>query len=46
MIAPIDSKEVPVGNDNCLAGLTFVFTGELESLSREAGSDLVKRYGG
>ncbi|GAA5986053.1 hypothetical protein JCM10908_006386 [Rhodotorula pacifica] len=40
------SKEIPVGNEGCLTGLTFVFTGELESLSREAGQDLVKRYGG
>ncbi|BGP18533.1 hypothetical protein JCM10213_002954 [Rhodosporidiobolus nylandii] len=40
------SKEIPVGADNCLAGLTFVFTGELDSLSREEGQDLAKRYGG
>ncbi|ORY75974.1 replication factor RFC1 C terminal domain-domain-containing protein [Leucosporidium creatinivorum] len=40
------SKDIPAGEDNCLAGLTFVFTGELESLSREAGQDLAKRYGG
>lgn len=40
------SKEVPVGAENCLAGLTFVFTGLLESLGREEGSELVKRYGG
>ncbi|GAA5882470.1 hypothetical protein JCM3774_001130, partial [Rhodotorula dairenensis] len=40
------SKEIPVGDEGCLTGLTFVFTGELESLSREAGQDLVKRYGG
>ncbi|CAG8445116.1 782_t:CDS:10 [Acaulospora colombiana] len=40
------SKEVPVGADNCLIGLTFVFTGDLESLSREESQDLVKRYGG
>ncbi|GAA5849527.1 hypothetical protein JCM3766R1_000220 [Sporobolomyces carnicolor] len=40
------SKEIPIGEENCLAGLTFVFTGELESLSREDGQDLVKRYGG
>ncbi|KAK4052399.1 DNA replication factor C complex subunit Rfc1 [Microbotryomycetes sp. JL201] len=40
------SKEIPVGEENCLAGLTFVFTGELESLSREAGQELAKRYGG
>lgn len=40
------SKEIPVGEDNCLAGLTFVFTGLLESISREEGQELVKRYGG
>ncbi|KAL7266953.1 DNA replication factor C complex subunit Rfc1 [Rhizina undulata] len=40
------SKEVPVGEENCLTGLTFVFTGVLESLSREDGQQLVKRYGG
>lgn len=40
------SKEIPVGADNCLAGLTFVFTGLLETISREEGQELVKRYGG
>jgi replication factor C subunit 1 len=40
------SKVVPTGADNCLAGLTFVFTGILESLSREDGQQLVKKYGG
>ena len=40
------SKEIPIGAENCLAGLTFVFTGLLESLQREEGIDLVKRYGG
>ncbi|RFU31885.1 hypothetical protein B7463_g4492, partial [Scytalidium lignicola] len=40
------SKEVPVGEENCLAGLTFVFTGLLESISRDEGIELVKRYGG
>ncbi|KAL2071299.1 hypothetical protein VTL71DRAFT_12534 [Oculimacula yallundae] len=40
------SKEIPVGADNCLAGMTFVFTGLLETLSREAGQELVKQYGG
>lgn len=39
-------NEAPVGAENCLAGLTFVFTGLLESLGREEGVDLVKRYGG
>lgn len=40
------SKEIPVGSPECLLGLTFVFTGELESLGREEAQDLVKRYGG
>lgn len=40
------SKEAPVGAENCLAGLTFVFTGLLEFLGREEGIELVKRYGG
>lgn len=40
------SKPVPVGQPNCLAGLTFVFTGEMDSTSREEATDLVKRYGG
>ena len=40
------AKEIPVGADNCLAGMTFVFTGLLESISREEGQELVKRYGG
>ena len=40
------SKEIPDGDPDCLAGLTIVFTGELASLSREDGQELVKRYGG
>jgi replication factor C subunit 1 len=40
------SKEIPIGAENCLAGLTFVFTGVLDSISREDGQALVKRYGG
>ncbi|KAL5321600.1 hypothetical protein ACEPPN_009560 [Leptodophora sp. 'Broadleaf-Isolate-01'] len=40
------SKDIPTGADNCLAGMTFVFTGLLETLSREEGQELVKRYGG
>ena len=39
------SKDIPVGADNCLAGLTFVFTGLLDALGREEGQELVKRYG-
>lgn len=44
-IAP-GSKEIPEGAPNCLVGYTFVFTGELSSLSRDDAQDLVKRYGG
>ena len=40
------SKEIPVGAENCLAGLTFVFTGVLDALGREEGQELIKRYGG
>ncbi|KAG0259627.1 hypothetical protein BG011_002518 [Mortierella polycephala] len=44
--AALGSKEIPKGQDNCLAGLTFVFTGELSSIPRDEASDLVKRYSG
>lgn len=40
------TKEPPTGAENCLAGLTFVFTGLLDTLGREEGQELVKRYGG
>ena len=40
------SIELPVGRENCLAGLTFVFTGVLDSLERTHGQELVKRHGG
>ena len=40
------SKDMPTGAENCLAGLSFVFTGILETLEREVGVALVKRYGG
>ncbi|KAI8601099.1 chromosome transmission fidelity factor [Dissophora ornata] len=42
----LGSKEIPKGQDNCLAGWTFVFTGELSSITREDAADLVKRYSG
>ncbi|RUS23369.1 hypothetical protein BC937DRAFT_93313 [Endogone sp. FLAS-F59071] len=42
----LGSKEIPQGAPNCLIGLTFVFTGEMESISRDEAQDLVKRYGG
>ena len=40
------SVEMPIGEENCLAGLSFVFTGVLTNLDRSAGQNLVKRYGG
>ncbi|KAK6359404.1 hypothetical protein TWF696_000564 [Orbilia brochopaga] len=43
---PTQTKEIPVGAENCLAGLTFVFTGNQQSISREDATELVKRYGG
>ncbi|THH17585.1 hypothetical protein EW146_g3254 [Bondarzewia mesenterica] len=45
-IAP-GSKAVPEpASPDCLAGLTFVFTGELSSFSRDEAVDLAKRFGG
>ncbi|KAJ3873504.1 replication factor RFC1 C terminal domain-containing protein [Lentinula edodes] len=44
-IAP-GSKTVPDGEDNCLLGLSFVFTGELSSFSRDEATDIAKRFGG
>ncbi|CAN6440014.1 unnamed protein product [Victoria cruziana] len=39
-------KEVPDGSPTCLAGLTFVISGTLDSLEREEAEDLIKRHGG
>lgn len=38
--------EIPEAADNCLIGLTFVFTGTMPNLSREDGQAAVKKYGG
>ncbi|KAJ6579462.1 P-loop containing nucleoside triphosphate hydrolase protein, partial [Mycena vulgaris] len=40
------SKDVPDGAPDCLAGLAFVFTGELSSFSRDEAVDIAKRFGG
>lgn len=40
------SIEKPEGAENCLAGLTFVFTGLLKSLERDEGINYIKQYGG
>lgn len=42
----LGSKPIPNGEPNCLAGLSFVFTGELSSFTREEAIDLAKRFGG
>lgn len=42
----LEMSELPQGAENCLAGLTFVFTGQLQTLGREQGQHLVKQYGG
>ncbi|KIJ58854.1 hypothetical protein HYDPIDRAFT_163015 [Hydnomerulius pinastri MD-312] len=41
------SKAIPEPKTpDCLLGLSFVFTGELSSFSREEAADLAKRFGG
>jgi replication factor C subunit 1 len=40
-----ESKEISQGEEMCLLGKTFVFTGDL-SMDREEAQDLVKRHGG
>ncbi|KAI1132531.1 replication factor RFC1 C terminal domain-containing protein [Nemania abortiva] len=40
------SEDLPVGEPDCLAGLTFVFTGQLSTIAREEAQALVKRHGG
>ncbi|KAL4933482.1 replication factor C subunit 1 [Aspergillus undulatus] len=45
--SPVGGEAViPTGAENCLAGLSFVFTGVLDTLGREEGQALVKKYGG
>ncbi|KAM0440715.1 hypothetical protein ACHAPT_000016 [Fusarium lateritium] len=40
------SVDLPDGEDECLSGLSFVFTGVLRTIGRDEGQALVKRYGG
>ncbi|KAJ8072409.1 DNA replication factor C complex subunit Rfc1 [Marasmius tenuissimus] len=40
------TKGVPDGAPECLAGLSFVFTGELSAFAREEAIDIAKRFGG
>lgn len=41
-----DDIEIPVAQENCLAGLKIIFTGTMPHLSRERASGIVKQYGG
>ncbi|KAG5345632.1 RFC1 factor, partial [Acromyrmex heyeri] len=40
------SKEIPTGAENCLAGVSFLITGVLDSLERNEAEDLIQKYGG
>lgn len=40
------SKNIPDGAPDALAGLCFVFTGELSAFSRDEAIELAKRFGG
>ncbi|XP_032689501.1 replication factor C subunit 1 isoform X2 [Odontomachus brunneus] len=40
------SKTIPTGAKNCLAGLSFLITGVLDSLERNEAEDLIRNYGG
>ncbi|KAH7040121.1 replication factor RFC1 C terminal domain-containing protein [Microdochium trichocladiopsis] len=43
---PNPTSELPEGEEDCLAGLNFVFTGQLTTIAREDAQNLVKQYGG
>ncbi|KAF4437972.1 replication factor C subunit 1 [Fusarium austroafricanum] len=40
------AADIPEGAEECLTGLSFVFTGVLQTIGRDEGQALVKRYGG
>lgn len=43
---PTGDLEIPNAQDNCLAGMTFVFTGIMPRLPRDQAQAIVKQYGG
>ncbi|KAK2589991.1 DNA replication factor C complex subunit Rfc1 [Conoideocrella luteorostrata] len=43
---PVGSVDLPDGQEECLSGLSFVFTGVLQTIGRDEAQALVKRYGG
>lgn len=42
----LGGRPIPVGQPNCLAGLKFVRTGELDCFGQDQVVDLLKKYGG
>ncbi|KAG0747208.1 hypothetical protein G6F62_002034 [Rhizopus arrhizus] len=42
----LGTRPEPVGADNCLDNMTFVISGEFETLTKEQTKDIVMRYGG
>jgi replication factor C subunit 1 len=42
----LGSRPKPVGKSGCLAGQTFVLSGEFETITKEDISDTIKTYGG
>lgn len=45
-VQPVQTADLPEGQEECLSGLSFVFTGVLQTIGREEAQALVKRYGG
>ena len=45
-VQPQGVAEIPEGQEGCLTGLSFVFTGVLKTIGRDEGQELVKKYGG
>ena len=43
---PVAAVDLPEGQEECLSGLSFVFTGVLQTIGRDEAQALVKRYGG
>jgi replication factor C subunit 1 len=43
---PMSAVDLPEGEEECLSGLVFVFTGVLQTIGRDEAQALVKRYGG
>ncbi|KAK5997024.1 Replication factor C subunit 1 [Cladobotryum mycophilum] len=43
---PQGAVDLPEGEEECLSGLSFVFTGVLQTIGRDEAQALVKRYGG